>query len=322
MSAQVPRAPDGPVAADNIEALAVIIVGTLGRPGNPFGGQPAQVDALRITTVPARLLVVDVDVAVGASRLVKVVPDGDDRFVGPPRHDLHRPGPPLAGHAGRPEAGSDRLSVRFGDGRHAGIACTVVEADVLEFVDSVATVAARPAPAELDAIAAALIDETCTWFFSDVLVSVYMVSFCNRRVTTVQSGRVRARTERGSRDDQQKRGREPHVSSRSHAKTPYLLEYLLDYEQISTILGIKSAVVFARRPDPRTLAKRQRGSLQATRKGDDGESRSGDTDEARIAPSATVGTPDTTGALEATGGLGRVLRASLLPSIPTPSAFT
>ena len=88
MGAQVPEAPHCPIAADDVETLAAItIFGAIRGLDGPLGGQPAQADAFRPscpTTALAGVLVIDIDVAVGASRLVEVVPDGDDGAVRPP----------------------------------------------------------------------------------------------------------------------------------------------------------------------------------------------------------------------------------------------
>jgi len=62
-----------------VEARSVI-----GRLDGPLGGHLTQADALRPATAPAGVLFVDIDVAVGASRLVEVVVDRDDGAVGPP----------------------------------------------------------------------------------------------------------------------------------------------------------------------------------------------------------------------------------------------
>ena len=140
--AQVPVAPNRPVATDNVKAPTVVTLG--GAPGRwldgPLSGEPVHVDALRQTTTLARKPVrfVNMDVVVGALRLVEVVLDGDDGEVGRLGQDVHDPGPPVCRHPGRPEVG------------HTGSARPVVEAD-----ESSPGGAAGPALTELDSVASA-----------------------------------------------------------------------------------------------------------------------------------------------------------------------
>ena len=189
VGAQVPGAPHGPVAADDVETLAAItIFGALGGLDGPLGGQPAQADTFRPsrpTTALAGVLVIDIDVAVGASRLVEVVPVGDDGAVGPPRHDVHGPGPPVAGHARGSETRSDRVSARL-----------VLEADVFSAVG-----AAGPALTELDLVSAARVNETCGCFHRGALVIFVKMIVVYRNETQTRAFSFRARTERGSRGD-------------------------------------------------------------------------------------------------------------------------
>lgn len=105
--------------------------------------------------------VIDGDVAVGASCLAEVVPDGDDRvagFVVKPRTStshviqLRDTADDLSG--------GPTVSPYVGVERHTGAARLLVEADVFGAVGT-----ARPALTELDAIATARVDETCARFF-------------------------------------------------------------------------------------------------------------------------------------------------------------
>ena len=158
VGAQVPQAPDGLLVVDDVEALAVRAFGGL---DGPVTGKRVHVHAVRPDRALTRVLLfcIAINVAIGAARLAEVVLDGDDGAVRLLGDHVHRPGPPSGGGLGASQQGSHGVSVRFRDGRHAGHARLVVEADVLGPVRT-----ADPPVAELDAILPARVDECCKFW--------------------------------------------------------------------------------------------------------------------------------------------------------------